>query len=106
MGYGEWLHGEAVSAGMMMAAELSRVLGWIDAGDVNRIEAVLKRAGLPVFGPPMSPARYLKLMQHDKKVLDGKLRLVLLSRVGKAVVSDVATASEIAQAIAARSSNA
>jgi 3-dehydroquinate synthase len=106
MGYGEWLHGEAVSAGMMMAAELSRVLGWIDAGDVNRIEAVLKRAGLPVFGPPMSPAQYLKLMQHDKKVLDGKLRLVLLSRVGKAVVSEVATASEIAQAIVARSSNA
>jgi 3-dehydroquinate synthase len=106
MGYGEWLHGEAVSAGMMMAAELSHVLGWVDAGDVNRVEAVLKRAGLPVFGPPMSPAQYLKFMQHDKKVLDGKLRLVLISRIGKAVVSDVATVSEIAQAIVARSSNA
>jgi 3-dehydroquinate synthase len=105
MGYGEWLHGEAVSVGMIMAAELSRILGWIDVDDVNRVEAVLKRAGLPVFGPPMSPEQYLKLMRHDKKVMDGKLRLVLLSGIGHAVVSDVATASEIAQAIVARASD-
>lgn len=106
MGYGQWLHGEAVSAGTMMAAELSRILGWIDMADVHRIEAVFKRAGLPVFGPPMNPERYLELMQHDKKVLDGKLRLVLLGGVGRAVVSELATAAEIAQAIVARSSNA
>ncbi|WP_301102063.1 3-dehydroquinate synthase [Propionivibrio sp.] len=103
MGYGEWLHGEAVAAGTMMAAELSRQLGWISAGDVERVENLFLRAGLPVFGPAMEVSRYLELMQHDKKVQSGKLRLVLFKQIGQAVVSDCAAQTEIAKAIAARS---
>lgn len=102
MGYGAWLHGEAVAAGTLMAAELSRILGWIPADDVARIENLFRRAGLPVTGPALGEDRYIELMRHDKKVLDGKLRLVLLESVGKAVVSDIATAGQIAQAISAR----
>ena len=106
MGYGEWLHGEAVAAGTMMAAELSCRLGWIGEADVARVERLLVRAGLPVFGPAMGAERYLELMQHDKKVQDGKMRLVLLKQIGKAMVSDAASQTEIAQAIVARSAHA
>lgn len=102
MGYGAWLHGEAVAAGTMMAAELSCRLGWLDDGAVTRIERLFARAGLPVKGPRLDKGRYLELMQHDKKVLDGKLRLVLLQAVGKAVVSDSATPEQIADAIDCR----
>lgn len=104
MGYGAWLHGEAVAAGTLMAAELSCGLGWLEAGAVARIENLFVRAGLPVIGPRLEEGRYLELMQHDKKVLDGKLRLVLLQDIGKAVVSDAATAKQIAAAIANRCS--
>ena len=102
MGYGEWLHGEAVSAGTLIAAELSCALGWINAATVARIESIFVRAGLPVWAPRLGVERYVELMSHDKKVLDGKLRLVLLQAIGKAVVSDVATAEQIAAAIEAR----
>ncbi len=105
MGYGEWLHGEAVAAGTMMAAELSFQLGWLDHNDVLRVENIFKRAGLPVTGPALGAERYLELMQHDKKVQDGKLRLILFKQVGQAVVSEVATHSEIAKAITARSTH-
>lgn len=106
MGYGEWLHGEAVAVGTLMAAELSRGLGWIGAADVERVETLLKQAGLPVCGPPLAVDRYLELMRHDKKVQGGKLRLVLFTALGRAVVSDAAGEAEIARAIAARSSHA
>jgi len=106
MGYGEWLHGEAVAAGTMMAAELSCQLGWISVPDVVRIEALFKRAGLPVFGPVMDADRYLELMLHDKKVQDGKMRLVLFRKIAQAVVSDIATPVQIAKAIGARSIHA
>jgi 3-dehydroquinate synthase len=102
MGYGEWLHGEAVAAGTLIAAELSRRLGWIDADAVARIEKIFVRAGLPVMSPPLGVDRYLELMSHDKKVQDGKLRLVLLREIGKAVVSEAATTAQIAAAIEAR----
>ena len=105
MGYGEWLHGEAVAAGTMMAAELSRQLGWIGSGDVARVDEIFRRAGLPVSGPSMGASRYLELMQHDKKVRDGKLRLVLLGKIGQAVVSDTASQAEIAKAIVGRSAH-
>lgn len=105
LGYGEWLHGEAVAAGTMMAAELSCALGWLSADDVIRIETLFKRAGLPVDGPVMTAARYIELMSHDKKVLDGRLRLVLLKGIGEALMSDVATEAQIAAAIVARSRN-
>lgn len=106
MGYGKWLHGEAVAAGTMMAAELSCRLGWIDVADVARVERLLLRAGLPVFGPTMAAECYLELMQHDKKVQDGKMRFVLLKQIGKAVMSDTAPPAEITQAIVARSAHA
>ena len=106
MGYGEWLHGEAVAAGTLMAAELSGQLGWLSRADVARVERLFERAGLPVYGPNLSQARYLELMQHDKKVQDGKLRLVLLKALGRAVLSDAASSQEIAAAIAARTQGA
>lgn len=106
VGYGEWLHGEAIAVGSMMAAELSLLMGWIDRHDLLRVEQLFQRAGLPVRGPALNVERYLELMQHDKKVLDGKLRLVLLQKLGQAVLSDAAPPAEIIQAIGARSAHA
>jgi len=102
LGYGEWLHGEAVAAGTLIAAELSCRLGWIEPAAVQRIEQLFVRAGLPVRGVALGAARYLELMSHDKKVQDGKLRLVLLREIGRAVVSDAAPEADIVAAIEAR----
>ncbi|TQV72651.1 3-dehydroquinate synthase [Exilibacterium tricleocarpae] len=89
LGYGVWLHGEAVAAGMCMAAELSRRRGWLSGADVERVRVLLERAGLPTRSPPgLSVQRYLALMAVDKKVLDGRLRLVLLEALGRACVTD------------------
>ncbi len=89
MGYGEWLHGEAVGAGMSLACDLSVRLGWLDESVKTRADVLLKRAGLPVHSPEgMQPADYLKYMAVDKKVLDKKLRLVLLKALGEAVVTE------------------
>jgi 3-dehydroquinate synthase len=86
-GYGEWLHGEAVGTGMLMAADLSCRLGWIGASDVARVRALLERAGLPVAAPPIGAGRALELMGMDKKVLAGRIRLVLMRKVGEGVVA-------------------
>ena len=89
LGYGNWLHGEAIAAGMVMAADLSRRLGWLTAAETTRIEKLIKCARLPVRAPgTLSTARFLELMAVDKKVLNGRLRLVLLKRLGEAVVTD------------------
>jgi 3-dehydroquinate synthase len=89
MGYGNWLHGEAVAAGMVMAADLSYRLGWLKESDVTRITKLIVRARLPVAAPArLSVQQFLDLMAVDKKVLGGKLRLVLLKRLGEAVVTD------------------
>ena len=88
MGYGTWLHGEAVGAGTVMALEMSRRLGWISTAERDRGIRLLRRAGLPVAPPrEMTPEHFLEHMAVDKKVLDGQLRLVLLSRLGEAVVT-------------------
>lgn len=88
MGYGVWLHGEAVAAGTVMALEMSRCLGWIDAAERDRSMRLLRAAGLPIVPPQeMTPAHFLEHMAVDKKVIDGQLRLVLLSRLGEAVVT-------------------
>lgn len=88
-GYGNWLHGQAVAAGTMMAADLSCRMGWISSADVDRIEQLFKAADLPIRPPAdMTPERFSELMSIDKKVMDGKLRLVLLKRIGQAVVTD------------------
>jgi 3-dehydroquinate synthase len=88
LGYGTWLHGEAVGAGMCMAADLSARMGWISATDVTRICDLIARAGLPVQAPAkLSAERMLDLMAVDKKVKDGRIRLILLKAIGQAVIS-------------------
>lgn len=99
LGFGEWLHGEAVAAGMVMAVVLSRRLGWLEETDVARTISLLRRAGLPVQGPALGADRYLGLMAHDKKVASGRLRLVLLEAIGRGVLCDDVPAAEIAAAI-------
>jgi 3-dehydroquinate synthase len=99
IGYGTWLHGEAVAAGMVMAAELSRRLGWLTASEIDRIQALVTRAKLPVRGPKLGAARYLELMSHDKKVIGGRMRLVLIKALGEAVTWADATPSDIVAAI-------
>lgn len=87
MGYGVWLHGEAVAAGTMMAADLSARLGWLAPEQVQRISAILQAAKLPVTAPKLGVEKYLDLMGLDKKVVDGQIRLILQQGIGKAVVS-------------------
>lgn len=99
LGYGEWLHGEAVAAGTLMAAELSRRLGWLSEGDVVRVRRIHEAAGLALRGPKLGVDRYLELMSHDKKVEAGKLRLVLMRAIGEAVVWGEASAGDIAASI-------
>ena len=86
MGYGKWLHGEAVGCGMVMALELCRRLGLVDEGFVLRVRALLVKAGLPVVGPALGADRYLELMQVDKKTEAGEIKFVLIDRPGHAIV--------------------
>jgi len=87
-GYGNWLHGEAVAAGMLMAADLSARHGWLTADAVQRTEALLHKAGLPTSPPPEIDAdTFMDLMAVDKKVVDGGLRLVLLKEIGNALIT-------------------
>ena len=86
-GYGAWLHGEAVGAGMLLAAKLSHRLGFLGPEDVRRVGALLKQAGLPLDPPALGLERYLELMGHDKKVAGGRIHFVLLKRIGEAAVS-------------------
>lgn len=88
LGYGTWLHGEAVGAGMVMACDMSQRVGWLDRQDVDRAVQIIDAAGLPLRSPSgMRVADYQELMAVDKKVMDGRLRLVLLKSVGDAVVT-------------------
>lgn len=87
-GYGVWLHGEAVGAGTVMALEMSHRLGWLSAAERDRGIRLLRRAGLPVVPPAeMTAEDFMEHMAVDKKVLDGRLRLVLLQGLGNAVVT-------------------
>jgi 3-dehydroquinate synthase len=84
VGYGEWLHGEAVATGMVMAAELSARAGTLRQQDADRAKALIARAGLPVRGPKLAVERYLELMQVDKKAAAGRVRFILLDGLGRA----------------------
>jgi 3-dehydroquinate synthase len=84
MGYGDWLHGEAVATGMVMAAELSVRAGTLRRDEADRVRTLIARAGLPVQGPDLPVERYLELMQVDKKAADGRMRFVLLDGLGRA----------------------
>jgi 3-dehydroquinate synthase len=87
LGHGTWLHGEAVAAGTVLAAKMSARMGFLEERDVKRISVLLQRARLPSTAPDLGVQRYLELMGHDKKVEDGRVRLVLLKTLGKAFVT-------------------
>lgn len=87
MGYGVWLHGEAVAAGTIMAADLSLRMNWLTANDFKRIHDLLSASNLPLQAPHLGATKYLDLMANDKKVADGKIRLVLQQGIGKAVIT-------------------
>jgi 3-dehydroquinate synthase len=89
MGYGAWLHGEAVGCGMVMAADLSRRLGLVDAAFVARLTALVQRAHLPVRAPTLPAERYLELMRVDKKSEGGVIRFVVIEAPGEASVRAV-----------------
>jgi 3-dehydroquinate synthase len=96
-GYGNWLHGEAVGTGMIMAADLSAREGSISRDDYDRVVRIVSRASLPAWPPTnMTPADFMKLMAVDKKNVDGRLRLVLLRSVGDAVVTSDASPENLA----------
>ncbi|HLW25745.1 MAG TPA: 3-dehydroquinate synthase, partial [Steroidobacteraceae bacterium] len=86
-GYRKWLHGEAVGAGLMMAAAMSRECGLMTAQELARVQSLIERAGLPVRSTGVAPGAVLEHMRFDKKVLAGRMRLVLLRRIGNAFVT-------------------
>jgi 3-dehydroquinate synthase len=96
-GYGVWLHGEAVAAGMVLAATLAVARQCITASEFSRIESLLKTFNLPIAGPvDMSADRYIQHMQHDKKVLSGKMRFIIPTSIGEAKIVDDVTNDELA----------
>jgi 3-dehydroquinate synthase len=86
LGYGRWLHGEAVACGMVMAADLSCRLGLIDPAYAARLSRIIERAGLPVRAPDLGAQRYLELMRLDKKAAGGEIRFVVIEAPGRAGV--------------------
>jgi 3-dehydroquinate synthase len=86
LGYGAWLHGEAVGAGMVLAAAASQALGWLSEQDVERVVRLIAAAGLPVQSPDFGIEEWMRHMGHDKKVESGVIRFVLLKQLGQAVI--------------------
>lgn len=101
LGFGTWLHGEAVGAGLVMAADLSRRHGHLAAADVSRIQDLVRRAKLPVAGPRLESGRYLQLMSLDKKAASGRLRFILLRRLGEAYIEEAAAPAAVEATLAA-----
>lgn len=106
LGYGIWLHGEAVATGMVMAADLSQRLGWISVEDLERTKKIIQRAHLPVKCPAIPLDEFLAYMAHDKKVLNGQLRLVLMKSLGQAVITKEFDVELMKQAILANQEKA
>ncbi len=101
LGYGQWLHGEAVAVGLLLAADLSARLGWLPLLEVARIKALLIRTGLPVSLPAeLSVTRMLDLMAGDKKNVNSRLRLVLLKAIGQACVTEEIMQNRVEQLLA------
>ncbi|MFZ3285667.1 MAG: 3-dehydroquinate synthase, partial [Telluria sp.] len=88
-GYGHWLHGEAVGCGMAMAADLSHRLGFVDAATVARVKALVAAAGLPTTAPDLGAARWLELMEVDKKNEGGAIKFILLKPLGSPSITTV-----------------
>jgi 3-dehydroquinate synthase len=101
MGYGVWLHGEAVAAGTMLAADLSKRMGWLNDLEYHRMHALLSASSLPLRAPNLGVEKYLSLMQSDKKVENGKIRLVLQQGIGKAVITSDYDADKLKQTLEA-----
>ena len=99
LGYGAWLHGEAVGAGMVMASKLSVRLGMCSAADSARLAALVARVGLPTAAPATLTDQFLALMSRDKKVTDQGLRLVLLNGLGRATLVDGVDEKDLAAVI-------
>ena len=106
LGYGEWLHGEAVATGMVMAADLSQRMGCISAEDLARTKNIIQRANLPIVCPQIPLDDFLAYMAHDKKVLNGQLRLVLMQAVGQAIITKTFDVELMKQAILANQEQA
>jgi len=100
-GYGTWLHGEAVAAGMVMAAELSALMGHLRKTEVARVRELLQRAKLPVASPALAPERMIELMALDKKAAQGKTRFVVLEAIGRAALRADVDAAHVRRAIVA-----
>ena len=100
-GYGAWLHGEAVAAGMVMAAELSALIGDLRKTEVGRVRELLRRAGLPIVGPALAPERLIELMALDKKAAKGRTRFVVLEAIGRARLRADIDDAAVRQAIVA-----
>lgn len=100
LGYGAWLHGEAVACGMVMASELSVRLGLMPEEFLTRMKALIGRTGLPVVGPKLGAQRYLELMRVDKKTEGGEIRFVVIERLGRASVRS-ATDAMVSEVLAA-----
>jgi shikimate kinase/3-dehydroquinate synthase len=88
LGYGQWLHGEAVGCGMVMAADLSQRLGYIDAATRERIRAVTAAAGLPTVAPNLGTDRWLDLMEVDKKNEGGAIKFILIKPLGSPLITN------------------
>ena len=101
MGYGVWLHGEAVAAGMVMAADLSWRLGQMTQAEAARAKRLIASAGLPVAPPTISPEAFIRFMSKDKKADEGKIRFVLLQGLGKAGVRQGVDGSLLAATLTA-----
>lgn len=99
MGYGVWLHGEAVATGTVMAADLSQRMGWLNAAQMARIKTIMQAAKLPIDAPDLGADEYLRLMQLDKKVSDGRIRLILQQDIGKAVMTADYDADKLKQTL-------
>ena len=100
MGYGEWLHGEAVGCGMVMGANLSCRLKHISQTEVDRLTQIIQSMNLPTEPPKFGAERYMGLMQVDKKTESGQIRYVVLEKIGKAQIQSVPDAQVIETLIA------
>tara|TARA_B110000971_G_C20016310_1_gene504148 strand:- start:958 stop:2043 length:1086 start_codon:yes stop_codon:yes gene_type:complete len=87
VGYGKWLHGEAVATGITMAAFMSKELGWLSSSDYQRVIQLIKLAGLPITPPDISEEKFLDLMRSDKKTKDNQINLVLQTSIGRALLT-------------------
>ena len=105
LGFGRWLHGEAVAAGTVIAARVSQAIGMLDEADVARIISIFQRAGLPVTAPDLGLDRYMELMGIDKKVEGGKIRFILLRALGSAFLTAQVPQHALKSALAASTSH-